>query len=139
MAAMTFRASFLTAVAALALSALVIDAVVTLDAQTDGHVVADGHRAALMNPDDLKDQASAMFKANFDTTAGPFVVEVHRDWAPIGADRFYTLVKHGFYDGNHFYRVTPITVQFGISGDPDIAKTWLGAFLDDDPPSAKDA
>jgi peptidyl-prolyl cis-trans isomerase A (cyclophilin A) len=87
-----------------------------------------------MNPAALNEQAPATFKAEFDTSQGPFVVEVHRDWAPIGADRFYNLVKAGFYDQNRFYRVIPkFVAQFGIHGDPEIAKAWLSARILDDP------
>lgn len=90
-------------------------------------------KAALLDPDALKEQAPATFKVNFDTSAGQFVVEVHRDWAPHGADRFYNLVKHGFYDGNRFYRVTDLVANFGIHGDRDVARAWLGKNIPDDP------
>src|ERR1700722_1096056 len=114
---MTLRTSLLTSAAGFGALALVIGFGRTLDGQ------APSGRAALMNPAELTEQAPAMFKANFDTSAGPFVIEVHRDWAPYGADRFYNLVKRGFYDDCRFYRVTPLMAQFGISGDPEIAKT----------------
>src|SRR5215831_19522820 len=79
----------------------------------------------LMNPEALKGKAPDTFKAKFETTQGTFVVEVHRDWAPNGADRFYNLVKNGYFDGVKFFRVVPnFMVQFGISGDPSIAKKW---------------
>ena len=59
------------------------------------------------------------FKANFDTSKGTFVIEVHRDWAPLGADRFYNLVKNGFYDDVRFFRVIAgFMAQFGIHGNP---------------------
>ena len=76
--------------------------------------------ARLRNPAALTEQAPATFRANFDTSAGSFVVEAHREWAPIGADRFYNLVKNGFYDDIRFYRVIPkFMAQFGIDGNPD--------------------
>ena len=59
----------------------------------------------LGNPAALKEQAPAVYKVQFDTSKGPFVIEVHRDWAPTGADRFYNLVKNGFYDDARFFRV----------------------------------
>lgn len=91
-------------------------------------------KGALNNPAALKETAPATFKVNFDTTAGPFVVTVHRDWAPNGADRFYNLVKNGFYDDCRFFRVVPnFMVQFGINGDPSVMSAWRGASLPRDP------
>jgi len=96
--------------------------------------VAEQGAAALKNPAGLKETAPATFKANFDTSVGTFVVEVHRDWAPQGADRFYNLVKNGFYDGARFFRVIPgFMVQFGIAGDPSISTAWRAARIPDDP------
>jgi peptidyl-prolyl cis-trans isomerase A (cyclophilin A) len=93
-----------------------------------------GH-AGLMNPASLKAPAPPVFKALFSTTKGDFTVEVHRDWSPNGADRFYNLVKNGFYDGCEFFRVVPnFMVQFGISGVPKIEAAWAHANLRDDPP-----
>jgi cyclophilin family peptidyl-prolyl cis-trans isomerase len=84
--------------------------------------------ARLRNPAALTEQAPATFRANFDTSVGSFVVEVHRDWAPIGADRFYNLVKNGFYDDIRFYRVIPkFMAQFGIHGNPTISSAWRKA------------
>ena len=83
------------------------------------------NRAALMNPAKLNAVAPAVYKATFDTSAGRFVIEVHRDWAPKGADRFYNLVKNGFFDNCRFFRVIPgFMVQFGINGDPAIQQHW---------------
>lgn len=90
-------------------------------------------RDALLNPSALNEKAPDVFRASFDTSAGTFVVEVHRTWAPHGADRFYNLVKSGFYDGNRFYRVTPLMAVWGLSGDPAVAKEWLRARIPDDP------
>jgi peptidyl-prolyl cis-trans isomerase A (cyclophilin A) len=88
----------------------------------------------LTNPAALNAKAPDVFKAKFETTAGNFVVEVHRDWAPNGADRFYNLVKNGYYDGVKFFRVIPgFMAQFGISGDPSIAMKWLKSNIQDDP------
>lgn len=90
--------------------------------------------AALRTPAKLKETAPASYKVNFDTTAGSFVVEVHRDWAPRGADRFYNLVKHGYYDDSRFFRVVPnFMVQFGINGNPTIQRVWRNANIPDDP------
>ena len=91
-------------------------------------------KAALKNPAGLKEQAPATYKAAFDTSAGKFVITVHRDWAPKGADRFYNLVKNGFFDDTRFFRVVPnFMVQFGLNGDPGIQSNWANANITDDP------
>jgi len=75
-----------------------------------------------------------VFQVNLDTSRGPVVIEVHRDWAPIGVDHFYTLVKAGYYDGDRFFRVLPgFVVQFGINGDPATTAKWKDMNLQDDP------
>ena len=90
--------------------------------------------AALKNPAALKEMAPAQFKVNFDTSAGAFEVEVHRDWAPNGADRFYNLVKNGFFDNARFFRViSGFMVQFGINGDPALNSVWREARIPRDP------
>ena len=79
-------------------------------------------RPSLLNPASLKAQAPNLYKAKFTTTKGDFVIEVHREWAPLGADRFYNLVKNGFYDDATFFRVLKdFMAQFGIHGDPHVA------------------
>src|ERR1700680_4229915 len=89
---------------------------------------------ALMNPAALKEQAPPVYRVDFDTNKGPFVIEVHRDWAPNGADRFYNLVKNGFYDNARFFRgVSGFMVQFGINGDPKLSSVWREARIKDDP------
>jgi peptidyl-prolyl cis-trans isomerase A (cyclophilin A) len=81
-----------------------------------------------------KEQAPASFKVKFDTSKGPFVVQVTRAWASQGADRFYNLVKSGFYDNVRFFRViSGFMVQFGISGDPAVMAGWRDAPIKDDP------
>jgi peptidyl-prolyl cis-trans isomerase A (cyclophilin A) len=91
-------------------------------------------KPSLMNPASLKEQAPATYKARFDTSAGAFVVTVTRAWAPNGADRFYNLVKNGFFDGTRFFRVVPnFMVQWGIQGDPDVQRNWANANIPDDP------
>ena len=88
----------------------------------------------LSDPASLNEQAPAVYKAKFDTSKGRFVVEVHRDWAPNGADRFYNLVKNGFYNDARFFRVIDgFMVQFGINGDPKISAVWRDANIKDDP------
>jgi peptidyl-prolyl cis-trans isomerase A (cyclophilin A) len=89
---------------------------------------------ALMNPSSLNAQAPATFDAKFVTTKGDFTVHVTRAWAPLGADRFYNLVKNGFYDNCTLFRVVPgFVVQFGINGDPKVAQVWDNASIKDDP------
>src|ERR1051325_8947738 len=91
-------------------------------------------QSPLSNPAALREQAPATYKARFDTTKGVFVVEVTRAWAPKGADRFYNLVKNGFYDNVRFFRVVSgFMVQFGIHGDPGIMARWRTAQIGDDP------
>lgn len=88
----------------------------------------------LTDPAALNEKAPAVYKAKFDTSKGVFVVEVHRDWAPNGADRFYNLVKNGFYNDARFFRViSGFMVQFGINGDPKISAVWREANIKDDP------
>lgn len=78
------------------------------------------------------EKAPAMFKVKFDSSAGPFVVEVHRAWAPNAADHFYTLVKNGFYDEARFFRVVPnFMVQFGINADPAVQTKFKNTIQDD--------
>jgi peptidyl-prolyl cis-trans isomerase A (cyclophilin A) len=91
---------------------------------------------ALLKPDAAKETAPAKFKAKFTTTKGDFVVEVTRAWAPIGADRFYNLVKLGFFNDIGFFRIVPdFVVQFGIHGNPQVSAAWRPATIQDDPVS----
>ena len=88
----------------------------------------------LANPAALKETAPEVYKARFETSKGVFVIEARREWAPAGADRFYNLVKNGFFDNARFFRVvTGFMVQFGINGDPAIQKSWRTAGIKDDP------
>jgi peptidyl-prolyl cis-trans isomerase A (cyclophilin A) len=89
---------------------------------------------SLLSPASLTARAPADFKVGFTTTAGDFVVEVHRDWAPLGADRFYNLVRGGFFTKASFFRVVPgFVVQFGLNADPAVNKVWDKADIHDDP------
>jgi peptidyl-prolyl cis-trans isomerase A (cyclophilin A) len=95
-------------------------------------LLAQSRNAA--DPAALNEKAPPVYKARFDTSKGVFVVEVHRDWAPNGADRFYNLVKNGIYDDTRFFRVVSgFMVQFGISGNPAVAAPWRTATIMDDP------
>lgn len=78
------------------------------------------------------------FKVKFETTAGNFVIEVTKEWAPIGAAHFHKAIKDGFYDECRFFRVVPkFIVQFGINGDPNVQKKWKANVLKDDPVTQK--
>lgn len=84
----------------------------------------------LRNPAALTETAPETFTAVFDTSVGTFVVRVTRAWAPNGADRFYNLVRAGFYDDNRFFRVVPkFAAQFGIHGDPAVSAAWKDASI----------
>jgi peptidyl-prolyl cis-trans isomerase A (cyclophilin A) len=97
-------------------------------------IAAPAFAQSLGNPATLNARAPAIYKAKFDTSKGPFVLEVHRDWAPNGADRFYNLVQNGFFDNDRFFRViSGFMVQFGINGDPRISAVWQDANIPDDP------
>lgn len=90
----------------------------------------------LLDPDhpDSNRQAPDQYRVAFATTKGEFVVEVHREWAPLGADRFYNLVQVGYYDNNSFFRVVDgFVAQFGMNGDPAINEAWDRASIPDDP------
>ncbi len=89
---------------------------------------------ALLHPATLNVKAPEVFQAKFVTTKGDFVVEVTRAWAPLGADRFYNLVKHGYFTDAAFFRNIPgFMVQFGLSADPEVNKVWHNANIKDDP------
>ncbi|HLX71270.1 MAG TPA: peptidylprolyl isomerase [Verrucomicrobiae bacterium] len=88
----------------------------------------------LTAPSKLNEKAPDTFKVRFDTTKGAFTVEVTRSLAPNGADRFYNLVKSGYFKDIGFFRVVPgFMVQFGIHADPKVAAAWREANIQDDP------
>ena len=91
----------------------------------------------LLRPDapELNQAPPDSFDVEMETTAGTVRVRVYRDWAPLGAARFYNLTRQGFYDGSRFFRVLPgFVAQFGMNGTPAIDSTWLRQRLEDDPP-----
>jgi peptidyl-prolyl cis-trans isomerase A (cyclophilin A) len=94
-------------------------------------------RPSLTNPASLRAKAPELFKVQFVTTRGDFVAEIHRDWAPLGVDRFYNLVKNGFFSNAAFFRVVvsprPFIVQFGLNASPAVNKAWEHASIKDDP------
>ena len=94
-------------------------------------------KPSLRHPDAkrITRQAPALFRVRMDTTKGTVLLEVHRDWAPHGADRFFNLVRGGYYDDTRFFRVVKGQwAQFGINGNPEIAALWRERTIPDDPP-----
>jgi peptidyl-prolyl cis-trans isomerase A (cyclophilin A) len=90
--------------------------------------------AALADPSKLVEKAPASFKVKFATTKGDITLQLQRDLSPNGADRFYNLVKAGYFTDIAFFRVIPgFMGQFGIHGDPVISAAWRGANIQDDP------
>ncbi len=80
-------------------------------------------------------KSPSQVRIRIETTQGVFVIELHRKWAPLGTDRFYNLVRAGFFNDSRFYRVRPnFIAQFGIAGEPAIAQTWRSQAIKDDPP-----
>lgn len=95
---------------------------------------AAGPPPALLDPNLAHEQAPSQFQALFSTTKGDFTISVTRDWAPQGADRFYNLVRVGFFTDIAFFRVlSGFMAQFGVYGDPEIAEAWRAARIPDDP------
>jgi peptidyl-prolyl cis-trans isomerase A (cyclophilin A) len=91
--------------------------------------------AALLDPAALTATAPETYRALLDTSVGIIVIRVTRAWAPLGADRFYNLVKHGFYDEARFFRVVPkFMAQFGLHGNPAVSAVWKDANLPSDRP-----
>jgi peptidyl-prolyl cis-trans isomerase A (cyclophilin A) len=93
-------------------------------------------RAQLLDPshEEWRRPAPAVSHLQFETTRGSFVLELHRDWGPIGADRVYNLARLGYYNDARLHRVRADIVHFGIHGDPAINAAWSKAELPDDPP-----
>jgi peptidyl-prolyl cis-trans isomerase A (cyclophilin A) len=94
------------------------------------------NKEALMDPtsEEMKEEGPSEYTVVFETTAGNFEIEVQRAWAKHGADRFYNLVKNGYYNGQRFFRVVSgFVVQWGMNGDPDLTEKWRKAQILDDP------
>lgn len=89
---------------------------------------------ALLDPSLADEQAPKSFQVRFETTEGAFTVECRRKWAPKGVDRFYNLVRIGYFDDVAFFRVVPeFVVQFGIHGRPAVNREWMENTFPDDP------
>ncbi len=88
----------------------------------------------LLDPSAFAETAPGSFKVKFETTAGDFVVQVNRDWAPNGADRFYNLVQAGWFTDVAVFRgIDGFMAQFGLHGEPQLNAVWRKAKIDDDP------
>jgi cyclophilin family peptidyl-prolyl cis-trans isomerase len=93
-------------------------------------------RAALMNPKHelWSERSPRVFLVSLETSKGQLMIEIHRDWAPRGVDRFFNLVRAGFFDNSRFFRVRPgFIAQFGIPGEPVVAAVWKDQAIPDDP------
>ena len=94
------------------------------------------NKSLLMTPDrpEMNRRAPELFLVRMETSKGAFIIEVHREWSPHGVDRFFNLVRAGYYDGSKFFRVVKGRwTQFGINGDPEISTTWRTRAIPDDP------
>jgi peptidyl-prolyl cis-trans isomerase A (cyclophilin A) len=91
-------------------------------------------KPSLDKPQTLNERAADVYKAKFATSKGDFVIEIHRDWAPQGADRFFNLVKYGYYNDTRFFRVVGgFMAQIGIHGKPELNTIWREQHIADDP------
>ena len=90
-------------------------------------------RSVLLDTTRSVERAPENFRVRFETSRGPFVMQINRAWSPFGVDRFYYLVRRGFYDDTRFFRVIPgYIAQFGMSGDPQITSAWRQKIIPDD-------
>jgi peptidyl-prolyl cis-trans isomerase A (cyclophilin A) len=103
-------------------------------AKTPTATPAAAVKPSLDKPQTLTERAKDVYRAKFTTSKGDFVIEVHRDWAPLGADRFYNLVKNGYYNETRFFRVVRgFMAQIGIHGSPNMNAIWRDERIADDP------
>lgn len=108
----------------------------TQQAQANSVVPAGPAHPALLNPALANETAPAQYSVRFDTTKGEILVDVTRSWAPIGADRFYNLVRIGYFNNIAFFRVLPgFMAQVGLNGDPAVNTAWRNATIPDDTPT----
>lgn len=107
------------------------------EAKAAGEAAGDGGEVVVEEGPAWPEEAPETFKVKFITTKGDVVIETHKKWAPLGAERFFALAKSGYYTGCRFFRVVtqpkPFVVQFGIAADPAETKKWIDAKLQDDP------
>ena len=97
-------------------------------------MIAHSRSLFLLTAAALLSGCSESSRVKFETSKGNFIVQINKDWAPLGAERFRELVKSGFYDNARFFRVIPgFMAQFGITGDPNVQAKWREAAIPDDP------
>ncbi|MFA5624539.1 MAG: peptidylprolyl isomerase [Bradymonadales bacterium] len=102
--------------------------------QKDADVEKQDDVSALLEPAKLNEQAPDSYRVKFSTSKGDIVLELTRDWAPLGVDRFYNLVKNGFFSDIAIFRVVPgFVAQFGIHGKPLVSQLWRDSRFNDDP------
>jgi len=117
----------------LMLIALLIGGSVTAFAD-ENTAASDTPNPALLDPSLATEEAPDTYRVKMETTAGDFIIEVHREWAPIGADRFYNLVKVGYFTDVAFFRVLAgFMAQAGFHGNPAVSRVWLNSRIKDDP------
>ncbi|HEX3232016.1 MAG TPA: peptidylprolyl isomerase [Pyrinomonadaceae bacterium] len=111
--------------------AVVTSAIIAASAQS-----GKPNRALLLQPDsrEMNKRAPDSSRVRLETTKGVIRLEMRREWAPLGVDRFYNLVRNGYYDDTAIFRVRAgLWAQFGINGDPQIAGAWRTRNIPDDP------
>lgn len=107
---------------------VILSAIIFHGCKPNGILLDPGNKA-------FSKQAPPVFKVLLETTKGNIILEIRRAWAPYGADRFYNLVRYGYYNRAAFFRIrTGIWAQFGIAGNPNIAQAWRRQTIPDDPP-----
>jgi cyclophilin family peptidyl-prolyl cis-trans isomerase len=112
-----------------------LTACATMSSKTSPTTSSTTSPPGLLQPDsaELVAPAPARFDVKLETSQGPVLLTVHRDWAPIGADRFYYLLRNGFFDGERFFRVRKgFIAQFGLNGDPAVIAQWKNRTMPDD-------
>jgi len=117
----------------------IVTALICLVLFSTGSAIAEEPAAAkpnpaLLDPSLATEKAPDLFRVKMETTAGEFIIEVHREWAPLGAGRFYNLVKIGYFSDVAFFRVLAgFMAQAGFHGNPAVSKVWLNSRIKDDP------
>jgi peptidyl-prolyl cis-trans isomerase A (cyclophilin A) len=126
---------YLQSFAALTLTTFLLLAIPNAAAVQEGESAPRPPRhPALLDPSLADETAPSEYRVRMETTAGTFQIVVHREWAPRGADRFFNLVKIGFYNDVYFYRVIDgFMAQAGMHGDPEVNRVWLTSRIPDDP------